>query len=581
MPLSHARSGVLAGVLVSTLLVGCAAAPKIAALAGTGDHRMLRGRPQGAAASSPAKPPILYLALDGVGRSTLYGLLRAGKMPGLAKLIGGEHGSFPHAYFDEHLLSTLPSSTMAAWVTTMSGKPPGEHGVTGNEYFVREDRLLACPAPVSFSSAAPTISIYTDSYLDTLSSAPTVYERMREKDPDVLIWVVMHEVYRGADKLLLARKTVLASAFEGFVEKTVDKHLADKESMRVYKELDEGAIETAVSELRKKGPSPDVLTVYLSGTDLYAHVAEEGPDNARRSYLEKIVDPLLGRLAAALEERHALADRWVVVGADHGHTGVLHDEAHALSKNGEDPPLVLMRAGFRVRPFAQTVPDKHPFSAVMAYGGAMAYVYLADRSTCAGDKDVCDWKRPPRYEEDVLVAAEAFRQNNESGAVVPLMQGALDMILVRRPKPYAEVDLPFEVYVGGGKTMPVDAWLQEHPHPSYVAVEARLRDLAVGVHGERAGDLLLLAHNGDRDTPDGRYYFAALYHSWHGSPSKADSELPFIVASSAQHTAAIGAWVDRVVGERPFQQKTTDVLLGLREGGLPSEAATKRPAATP
>ena len=323
-----------------------------------------------------------------------------------------------------------------------------------------------------------------------------------------------------------------------------------------------------VGEL-SRGVLPDVLTLYLSGTDLYAHVAEEGPDKARRSYLEEVVDPQLAKLVHVLEERDALAGRWVVLSSDHGHTPVVHDDAHALStKDDEDPPAVLRRIGFRVRPFAQTVPEKHPFSAVLAYGGAMAYVYLADRSGCPGEKDVCDWKQPPRYEEDVLAAAEAFHKNDDDGSIVPAMRGALDMILTRRPKPFPQVDAPFEVYVGGGKTMAIDAYLKEHPHPTYVSTDARLRDLGVGVHGERAGDLLLIAHNGDRDKPEERYYFAAPYRSWHGSPSKQDSEIPLIVASSLHSSAAIGAWVKGVLGERPFQQKVTDILLGLRAGAL-------------
>ena len=566
--------------LFSLTLVGCGAAPQIAKLGAIGDHRSLRGRAEGAPPSSPEKPPLLYLALDGVGRSTLYELLRAGKLPNLARLLGGAEGAgaeraFPHAHFDERMLSTLPSSTMAAWMTTLTGVGPAEHGVLGNEYFVREERTLACPAPVSFSAAAPTLEIYTEDYLDKLGSSPTAYERMREKDPDVLIWVAMHSVYRGADKLLLAKKTVIARAFEGFIEVEATKHLADKESRRLYADLDEGVVERVVSDL-EKGVLPDVLTLYLSGADLFAHVAEEGPDKARSDYLEEVIDPLMAKLVVALERRHALEGRWVVVGADHGHTQVMHDDAHALAtKDGEDPPSVLGRIGFRVRPFKRSVAEKDPFSAVLAYGGAMAYVYLADRSGCPGEKDVCDWKQPPRYEEDVLVAAEAFHKNNEDGSIVPAMRGALDMILVRKPKPYLQVDLPFEVYTGGGKTMAVDAWLKEHPHPTYVAVEARLRDLAVGVHGERAGDVLLLAHNGDREKPEERYYFAAPYHSWHGSPSKQDSELPFIVASSAHGSAAIGTWVSRVLGDRPFQQKTTDILGGLRAGAMGAAVSAK------
>jgi hypothetical protein len=395
-----------------------------------------------------------------------------------------------------------------------------------------------------------------------------VLRRLEAKDPDALIWVGMHDLYRGADELLLTKRGVLADAFEGFIEVEAKKLSKNKESRKLYADLDQAVIDSVAGQLGK-GPVPDVLTVYLSGTDLYAHVANEGPDAARRAYLEEVVDPYLPKLVDALKARDALARRWVVISADHGHTQVVHDDAHALStKDDEDPPGILKKTGFRVRPFTRNVSEKDDFSAVLAYGGAMAYVYLADRSGCPKEKAVCDWKQPPRYEEDVLAAAEAFFKNNEDGSLVAPMRGTLDMILTRRPRPFAEVDAPFEVYVGGGKTMPVDAYLKEHPHPTYIAVDARLRDLGVGPHGERAGDILLLAHNGDRDNPLDRYYFAAPYRSWHGSPSKQDSEIPLIVANPLHPSATIGAWVKDVLGDRPYQQKVTDVLLGLRAGVL-------------
>ena len=548
------------------LLLGACAAKQMGTLVAKGDHHTLRPRAAGAPASSPDRPPILYLALDGVGRDILYSELRAGKLPNFARLLGG--ANLAHAHLDEHLLSTLPSTTMAAWVTTMSGMTPAQHGVTGNEFFIREKLEFACPAPVTFSSAAPTLEIYTDDYLDKLSASPTVYERMRETDPSVLIWVAMHNVYRGADSLLLAKRATLVGAFQDFVEVEAKRHLEDSESRKLYENLD-SAVTKKVTDALASGTVPDVLTLYLSGTDLYAHIAQEGPDKARIAYLEQVVEPLLGKLADALDARGALANRWVVVSADHGHTQVMHDDAHALStKAGEDPPSVLEAAGFRLRPYKREVAASDPFSAVLAYGGAMAYVYLANRSLCPGPKDACDWKLPPRYEQDVLAAAEAFYKNNEDGSVTPAMKGALDMILVRRPRPYAQDDLPFEVYVGGGKTMQVDAWLHEHPHPTYVYVEERLHDLAVGRYGERAGDILLLAHNGDRDRPEDRFYFAVPYRSWHGSPSKQDSEIPLIVANANHSAAQIGAYVGKLLGDRPFQQKVADLLLGIRAGAL-------------
>jgi hypothetical protein len=555
-----------ASVALAVLAAGCAA-KQMGTLVAQGDDHVLRPRNADAPASSPDRPSLLLLALDGVGRDLLYAELRAGKLPNFARLLGGAGGDFAHAHFNDHLLSTLPSTTMAAWMTAMTGVAPAEHGVTGNEYFIREEAKLACPAPVSFSSAEPTLQIYTDDYLDKLGATRNVYERMRDTDPTLLAWVAMHNIYRGADVLLLAKRATLVTAFQDFVEIEARRHLDDSRSRKLYENLDSAVMGNVTASLAK-GTLPDVLTVYLSGTDLYAHVAKEGPDKARISYLEQVVDPLVAKLVAALDARDALAGRWVVVTADHGHTEVVYDDVHALLTKAEGPPSVLKAAGFRLRPFKRDVDAKDPFSAVLAYGGAMAYVYLANRALCPGPTDACDWKQPPRYEEDVLAAAETFYKNNEDGVVAPGLKGVLDMILVRRPRPYAQVDLPFEVYVGDGKTMQIDAWLQQHPHPTYVYLEERLRDLAVGRYGERAGDILLLAHNGDRDRPEDRFYFAAPYRSWHGSPSKQDSEIPLIVASSTHTAAEIGVYVSKLLGERPFQQKLTDLLLGLRAGAL-------------
>lgn len=130
-----------------------------------------------------------------------------------------------------------------------------------------------------------------------------------------------------------------------------------------------------------------------------------------------------------------------------------------------------------------------------------------------------------------------------------------------------EVDLPFEVYVGGGELVPIEDYMAAHPEPRYVALAARLKDLAVGPHGERAGDVLLLAHNGDRDHASERYYFAHRYRSWHGSPSRRDSEVPLILARSDRTTEELRELVAQVLGELPRQQKVTDLLLQLQPAG--------------
>src|SRR3954447_18198876 len=85
------------------------------------NDQKLRTRPEGSPTSSPLGPPILVLALDGVSRDQLYSMLRTGELPNIAALLGGD--GLTHAYFDDSLLSTLPSTTMAAWVSGMTGTP--------------------------------------------------------------------------------------------------------------------------------------------------------------------------------------------------------------------------------------------------------------------------------------------------------------------------------------------------------------------------------------------------------------------------------------------------------------------------
>jgi hypothetical protein len=547
--------------LLAVLAVGCGSTAKVAKLVVTGDDKTVRERPPNARPNSPGSTPILFVAFDGVSRDQLYDLLRGGKLPNLAALLGGDR--LAHAYFDPSFLSNLPSTTMPAWVSAQTGVGAAESGVPGNEYFVRERREFACPAPVSFNDPEPTLAVYTDDYLNKLVAVPSIYERIHLHDPDALIWVGMNHFFRGADKLLLAKRKVLVDALDGFLETQVEKLEGDK-SRALYEDLDQAAIDAIVSRLDDKAHIPDVLTLYISGTDLYAHVAEEGPDEARAKYLIEVADPALGRLVDKLRERRALDNRWVIVTSDHGHTQILHDDQHAIGTGDNGVPGLLTKLGFRMRPLKQQVPDEHPFSAVIAYGGAMAYVYLADRSKCPGERDRCRWSDPPRYREDVLAAAEAFHRNNEDGSLVPALKGKLDMILVREPKPVREIDRPFEVYVGAGKTMSIAEYLRAHPHPTYVHVAERMEELAVGTYGERAGDILLIAHNGDRDRPEDRYYFAEKYRSWHGSPSKLDSEIPLIVAHRKHKAASIASWVKPILGDRPYQRKIADIIMKLR-----------------
>ncbi len=546
------------------ILSGCALlsqSKEVAELAAEGESRDL---PADHARRSPLtekRPDLFIVGIDGVDRDLLYQMLRAGQLPNLARLIGGRRGrDFPHADLDERVLSTLPSNTLTAWAALFTGAKPADNGIASNEFFIRDKGQYAAPGPVSTDDATPSMKSYSEDYADDLLTAPTIYQQIRQRDPGVRIWVSMSQFHRGADRLLMASRSVLTDAFRVFLDQTLTGK-DDATRMETYAALDREVLDTLASQLADRDRAlPDVLTLYLAGTDLFAHVAHAGPDAARRTYLTEVVDPGLGKVVDALARRGGLRDRYVVVISDHGHTPVLGDEQHALGDrdDGKRPADVLEETGFRVRP-AGWKADKDDFQAVIAYNGAFGFVYLADRSTCAEKGSSCDFRRPPRGDEDVLPAAEAFHRANQGDSPVPALRGTLDLILVRRGS-----EGPFRVYLGGGKTADIDRALALAPHPTYVAVDSRLRDLAVGPHGDRAGDILLITRSGAAADIHGRYYFSHTYRSWHGSPSRRDSEIPFILAHPMKTSRELTAVADRHLGRRAVIDEVGRLLVDLR-----------------
>ena len=511
------------------------------------------------------KPKLLILAIDGIDRHLLYRMLEEGRLPELAKLLGGTGDEFPNAYFERSMVSVLPSSTAVSWATTVTGKTPAEHGVAGNEYFVRETGEYAAPVPVTISNAVQVLKIYTEGYANDLLEVPTVYERMREDDPGVRVWVGMHQFYSGADRLILTDRTAMLEAFESYFQEHVLSRLTGAETLSLFRELDEEVVEN-MDDLMESEPAADVITIYMPGLDHYAHIADRDPDESRAEYLEKAIEPMMKSLRETLEETGALDDRYVLLTSDHGHTRVTHDDRHSLGIDGDgEPAQVLEQAGFTLRPFELEVDDDVFFDSVLAYQGALAYVYVADRSTCASGETPCDWSEPARN-QDIEAVAEAFWDNNETGDLVPEMRDTLDMVLVRtRASAAGEGDV-FEVYLGDGRTQRLADYLAEHPHPNYVQMPERMQALASGKHGDRAGDVILVAHNGDRDRADERFYFASPYQSWHGSPSHRDSDIPLIVAHRDHSTDEIRQRVDAVLKGEARQRLIGELILRLRAG---------------
>ncbi|HEX5633836.1 MAG TPA: alkaline phosphatase family protein, partial [Gemmatimonadales bacterium] len=507
-------------------------------------------------------PRVVIFALDGVGADEFRDAVRGGRAPLIAALLGpvtdSAAGTHAHAYAARGVLSVLPSTTIAAWTSLFTGEPPARTGVPGNEWFERQSRTFYAPAPVTVEDKDHALEVYSDDLMGRVIHVPTLYDLA-----DRRAYVSFSQVQRGADLLAMpspgAFGDLVAAAVKGATEE--DTTLERK----VYAELDINAAESVVEQLEERG-LPDLLTVYFPGVDLFTHLAPNALE-AQRAYLRDVVDSAVAEVLAPYRRLGALDSTWILFVADHGHTPTLGDDRHSLGSDEEDadePPALLRRLGFRVRPrVLDPADDEDDFQAALAYQGAFAYVYLADRSTCADEGAICEWSRPPRLREDVLPVVRAFDAANRTGAGNPGLRGTLDLIFVRTGDTTGRT--PPVLVWDGRRLVGVREYLRRHPRPDLVRLEERLRGLVDGPYGDHAGDVLLLARNGIDRPIDQRYYFSSEYRSWHGSPSRQDSEIPLVVARADRTGEAIRAEVERAVGRTPDQLDVTPLVRALLE----------------
>ncbi|HET7464606.1 MAG TPA: alkaline phosphatase family protein [Longimicrobium sp.] len=505
-------------------------------------------------------PRVLVFALDGVGADALEAVIRGGRARNLSHLLGkprrGAPGVYRHAYAAQGVLSILPSTTYAAWTSLFTGRPAGITGVPGNEWFAREEDRFYAPAPVTVTEHTDALKVYSDQLMGRVAHAPTLYEQA-----GVRAYVSLASLQRGADLVTMPDP----AAFGPMVSATAKGIGEEREgsvSREVYQQVDLGAVGSLLETIKKRGVA-DLQVVYFPGVDLWTHEAPN-PLLDQRQYVETVVDSAVGEVLAAYRRRHALKDTYVVFVADHGHTPVLDDDRHALGADGADePPQVLRQAGFRVRPFTLDVKDdERGYQAVVAYQGAMAYVYLADRSACPRPADRCDWRRPPRMREDVLPVVRAYDAANRTGAGVPALRGTLDLIFAREPRPFGQPAAPYQVW-DGQRLVPIAEYLAINPRPDLLDLERRMNGLSTGPYGNHAGDILLLARTGLERPIEDRFYFSGRYHSWHGSPTAQDSRIPLIVARPGGDGRQLRARVTAAVGEHPSQLDVTRLIVAL------------------
>lgn len=532
LPLAHACSS-----------LGGAPVGEVAELATMGAARPLREPPRPVRGGTR----LLVFALDGVGDDDLRRALREGRLPALAAMLGpgGEDGVYAHGYAAPDVLSVLPSATAPGWAAAFTGATGARSGIAGNEWFVRDSMAFWAPVPMSVSGKAHATEQYTDELMSRLLQAPTVYEGL-----GVRAHVSMQPFFRGADYLTMPNIATFGSLFEETVKAATGG--SSDGTPDTYRETDRASIRSVRRAAEEFG-LPDVQVVYFPGTDLTTHQVER-PLERQQQYLSEVTGPLMEEVLALYREQGALDSTFVLVVSDHGHTPVLSDDRHSLHVGGDDePPAVLRQAGFRVRPHElQTEADD--YQAVLAYHGFMAFVYLADRGSCPQPGTRCDWSAPPRLAEDVLPVARAFHEASRTGAGVPALRGALDLVLVRDRS-----GAGWSVYQGDG-LVSLGEYLRRTPRPDLLRLQPRLEALVDGPHGDRAGDLLLLARTGTDLPLEERFYFAPPSWSEHGGAHAQDSRIPLLLIHPARSGPELRALVRGALGEVPSLLDVAEVM---------------------
>ena len=501
-------------------------------------------------------PYVLVFAFDGAGYDQLMAAINSGKAPAMAGMLGKDQGGglYEHAYSAPNAVSILPSTTVAAWSAIFTGAPPAQNGVPGNEWFVREDMKFFAPVPVSVQEMDDNHAMVTDNLVGHQLKVPTLFQQAGVKSS-----VSMNMVYRGADYFTILDPSSMVQLFTEFVGGK-EQHSSGKRD--IYQQMDVDSVPKLLDSMEAHGV-PNIQVVYFPGIDLYTHLAPD-PLPMEVAYLESTTDPLVAKILDAYRARGILDQTYIMVIADHGHTPVLKDPQHALGANeSAGPAAVVEAAGFRPRKLVLNPgKDEQDYQSAFAYQGAIAYVYLADRSTCPKPGMTCDWKRPPRYKEDVLPVARAFYYANKIGRRIPQMKNTLDLVFARVPTPPGELTHEYEIF-DGHRLVPIWEYLLAHPRPDLIQLNRRMRWLSAGPYGNRAGDVLLLSRSGLQLPIDQRYYFSAPYHSWHGSASMQDSHIPLIVARKDYPGTKLKKLVDAIAGNEPSQLALVPIVRSL------------------
>jgi hypothetical protein len=493
---------------------------------------------------------LVVIDVDGLRRDVFRSALEAGHVPNIERIMGGRAGRM--AYHVD-ALSTAPSITFAAQASIFTGQHPGAHAIAGNESFDRLGRISnGKPRHFGFDvgytlAVDDAVRVFSDGLASRLLSRDISVLYETASTHGLTSVVVYHMYSRGADVWLPPSIIEIARFTKGRGRLGLEAGAYDS-----------GMLDHLVEHLAA-GNRPHLLTTYFMGLDHHSHL--HGPAS-QSAYLRDVIDPQIGRLLDTLGLYGMLKGTLFVLVSDHGQIEVVPDDHHAIGL-GFPFDRELGHVFEALNLDVHDVPGEDPAcNAVVGLNGGLAHVYLQHR---AGR-----WADAPRYGEDVLPVAEAFRQMSQTGKYEDELQGSLELILVRDAEREGwQGEYRVLPITDGERLQPLNDYLAIHPELKYADAANRIRLAASAATGD-----LILAANGREG-----YYFGAPMRGMHGGlyPGESETVLTFAYPDSTpdevkwlrETVASVVA--DRCVNEAQREPSVADMvpaalaLLGMHE----------------
>lgn len=446
--------------------------------------------------SNPVPKRAIIIDIDGLKRDALYNSLH--NMPNMQVIVNNGI-KFTDAK------TVFPSITLAAQASLFTGNYPGQHKITGNEWFDKSSLTYhKYSADVWYEDIIWNEGKANE---DLGTNVKTIYEAAKN-DRNMDSTVIFNQYSR------------LNGQTTRWIPPGAEEFLHN-ELTHEYEKVDSDAMSEALEDITYLS-LPGIMTIYLPGLDGYSHFYGPGGDDPHNQeyYLKNYVDKQIGRLINGdcvlgtlrrcaihfdgLIGEGLMDETIIIIVADHGLTSVVDDNRHAISR--DELEVILKNSGYDIK-------DKlleSDYDAIAAPNGGMAHIYIRDI-------DTKDWNDQPKL-SDLRRALDAFYSHTY-----------VDRILIKYSGSGG-----YRVYTGSGKTKDLQIFFKGNAN--YVDAVDRIR----GLDSTRSGDIILLAK-------DGWYFADSKFYGEHGGLSQAESYIPLIFSGPTIRKGATDSTPARII----------------------------------